>query len=72
MEFISHRVNTIKELSRLPNDYGVEIDLRDYGENIVIQHDPFVSGEDFEKYFSHSLFEYQRQTGTSNFHLFLN
>lgn len=53
MEFISHRVNTIKELSRLPNDYGVEIDLRDYGENIVIQHDPFVSGEDFEKYLSH-------------------
>ena len=50
MEFISHRVNTIKELSRLPNDHGVEIDLRDYGEDIVIQHDPFVSGEDFEKY----------------------
>ena len=50
MEFISHRVNTIKELSRLPNDHGAEIDLRDYGENIVIQHDPFVSGEDFEKY----------------------
>lgn len=53
MEFISHRVNTIKELSILPNDYGVEIDLRDYGENVVIQHDPFVSGEDFEKYLSH-------------------
>lgn len=50
MEFISHRVNTIEELSRLPNDHGAEIDLRDYGENIVIQHDPFVSGEDFEKY----------------------
>ena len=50
MEFISHRVNTIKELSRVPNDHGVEIDLRDYGEKIVIQHDPFVSGEDFEKY----------------------
>ena len=50
MEFISHRVNTIKELSRLPDDHGAEIDLRDYGENIVIQHDPFVSGEDFEKY----------------------
>ena len=50
MEFISHRVNTIKELSKVPNDHGVEIDLRDYGEKIVIQHDPFVSGEDFEKY----------------------
>ena len=53
MEFISHRVNTIKELSRVPNDHGVEIDLRDYGEKIVIQHDPFVSGEDFEKYLRH-------------------
>ena len=49
MEFISHRVNTIKELSRLPYDHGAEIDLRDYGENIVIQHDPFVPGEDYKE-----------------------
>ena len=30
MEFIAHRINTIKELNQTPNDYGVEIDLRDY------------------------------------------
>lgn len=29
MEFIAHRVNTIAELDKLPDEYGVELDLRD-------------------------------------------
>ena len=29
MEFIAHRVNTLKELMELPTEYGVELDLRD-------------------------------------------
>ena len=31
MEFIAHRVNSIKDLKKIPNDYGLEFDLRDYG-----------------------------------------
>ena len=31
MEFIAHRVNSIKDLKKIPNDYGREFDLRDYG-----------------------------------------
>ena len=50
MEFIAHRVNTIKELKKIPKEYGVELDLRDFGERLILQHDPFVDGEDFEEY----------------------
>ncbi len=50
MEFIAHRINTIEELKKVPNEYGVELDLRDYGNKLILQHDPFVEGEDFEEY----------------------
>lgn len=50
MNFIAHRVNTIKELKDLAQDYGVEIDLRDLGDKIILQHDPFGNGDDFEEY----------------------
>ena len=50
MHFIVHRVNTIKDLLNTPNKYGVEIDLRDYQDKIILQHDPFKDGECFEEY----------------------
>lgn len=50
MHYIAHRINTIKELMQVPKKYGVEIDLRDYGDKIILQHDPFKKGEDFEEY----------------------
>lgn len=51
MEFVAHRVNTIAELAKLPNEYGVELDLRDdLSGRIYIQHNPFENGEDFEEY----------------------
>ena len=50
MHFIAHRVNTIKDLLNTPVEYGVEIDLRDYQDKIVLQHDPFKDGESFEEY----------------------
>lgn len=53
MEFIAHRINTIEELNQIPQNYGVEIDLRDFGDKLIIQHDPFKDGEDFEKYLKH-------------------
>ena len=51
MEYIAHRINTVEELRKIPNEFGVELDLRD-GENgkIYIAHNPFEDGEDFEDY----------------------
>lgn len=51
MEYIAHRINTVKELRELDPCYGVEIDLRDNLEGrIYISHNPFENGEDFEDY----------------------
>jgi hypothetical protein len=50
MEYIAHRINTIDELKKTPKEYGVELDLRDYGNKLILQHDPFIGGEDFEEY----------------------
>ncbi|MFT6260412.1 MAG: hypothetical protein ACJA0E_001873 [Bermanella sp.] len=51
--FIAHRINTVKELKQLPTEFGVELDLRDYGNRLILQHDPFMDGEDFEGYLQH-------------------
>lgn len=50
MKYVAHRVNTIDELKKIPTAYGVELDLRDDGNELVLQHDPFRTGERFEDY----------------------
>jgi hypothetical protein len=50
MNIIRHRVNTISELRALPVLYGVEVDIRSFGENLVIHHDPFSQGESFKEW----------------------
>ncbi|MDO8634254.1 MAG: hypothetical protein Q7K34_03090 [archaeon] len=55
---VVHRVTTAKELGNIPKEYAVEIDLRDYGKHIILNHDPFKGGELFEEYctnYNHSL-----------------
>ena len=49
MEFIAHRINTIDQLRNIPKKCGIEIDLRDHSGNIILQHDPFIKGEDFDR-----------------------
>ena len=53
MEFIAHGINTIKELKEVQKEFGIEVDLRDYGGRLILQHDPFKDGEDFEEYLKH-------------------
>ena len=56
MNFISHRCNTIEELKAAPTEYGVEVDIRSDGGKLIIHHDPFAVGDDFEewiKYYQH-------------------
>lgn len=48
MEIIAHRRNLLSELQATPEHYGVEVDIRSFGDRLVIHHDPFVEGEDFE------------------------
>ncbi|MSR80727.1 MAG: hypothetical protein EXS11_08375, partial [Gemmataceae bacterium] len=50
MTYIQHRVNTLEELRSIPLEYGVEVDLRDNGSRLIMRHDPFGDGEDFEPF----------------------
>ena len=57
MLIISHRVNTITDLINTPLNYGIEVDLRDFNENIILAHDPFTDGVQlmsFLKFYNHS------------------
>jgi hypothetical protein len=51
VEFIAHRVNTLDALKLVPEQLGTEIDLRDRGNRLILQHDPFSDGEDAEPFF---------------------
>ena len=46
--FICHRINNSDMLKNVQNDQGIELDLRDKDDRIVLSHDPFNDGEDFE------------------------
>ncbi len=58
MKLIAHRRNTLKELIATPVHYGVEVDIRSQGNELVIHHDPFTSGE----LFTHWIAAYQHGT----------
>ena len=47
MKLISHRVNTIDQLKDTNTNFGIEVDIRSSNGNLIIQHDPFLSGEIF-------------------------
>lgn len=48
MLLIEHRVNTLEHLQRVPPQYGIEVDIRDYDGELRLVHDPFLSGERLE------------------------
>lgn len=40
MLYIIHRINTIEELKKIPHQFGVEIDIRGFGNKMYLSHDP--------------------------------
>ena len=50
MQLIVHRVNTIAKLKNIPKKYGVEIDIRAWGSDLILNHDPFQKGEKLDNY----------------------
>lgn len=41
---IRHRRNTVDQLINTDNSFGVEIDVRSYGSDLILSHDPFIPG----------------------------
>jgi hypothetical protein len=57
MKIINHRINTVADLIDTVDCNGVEVDIRDCQNQIILSHDPFVGGElfeDFLSYYKHS------------------
>ena len=60
MVIIAHRINTIAGLKQIPEKYGVEIDLRGYGNRLLLNHDPIDNQEKYDeldeylKHFNHA------------------
>ena len=50
MQIVAHRINTVERLRRLPTHWGVELDLRADGSELILNHDPFKGGERFVDY----------------------
>jgi hypothetical protein len=58
MIVIAHRINSIKSLKYVPSNYGVEIDIRSYKNQLVIHHDPFLRGtllKEWLVYYKHKI-----------------
>lgn len=56
MEIIIHRINKIKELNSIPVNFGIEIDIRANGSNLILNHEPYSKGtklEDFLNNYNH-------------------
>ena len=57
MKIFKHRINTKADLLATSHEYGIELDLRTEGDDIILHHDPFCDGElftDFLKSYEHS------------------
>ena len=58
MHYIAHRINTINQLKKLDNKYGIEIDIRDNGKDLIVVHDPLKKGillKSFLKFYKHRI-----------------
>lgn len=48
MLICQHRVNTPEGLAATSTEFGVEIDVRSKGDKLLLEHDPYLDGVDFD------------------------
>lgn len=53
MIIVKHRVNQTEELQTVPHNFGVEIDVRSFNGEIILQHNPLEEGERFVDWIAH-------------------
>ena len=57
MFLISHRINRIVDIVKTNPEHGIEIDIRDNGNKLIVVQDPLQKGIEltkFLKYFKHA------------------
>ena len=53
MLLIKHRVNSVETLLETPSELGVEIDVRSWLDEIIINHEPFKEGVSLKSWLNH-------------------
>ena len=48
MNIIRHRRNTHEALAEVSTDHGAEIDIRSWGDSLILHHEPYETGTLFE------------------------
>ena len=70
MDIVLHRINTIKELKNIPAHFGCEIDIRSFKSNLILNHEPYKTGDLLENYlnnYKHGLLILNiKETGIEN------
>jgi hypothetical protein len=49
MKIICHRINKIEDLKKIPKKFGVEVDVRSYGEKLLLSHEPINNHENYDE-----------------------
>lgn len=63
MQFIAHRINTVRQLAEVPREYGIELDIRYHENRLVLHHDPFRHHERPEPEFFENLLAAWKHVG---------
>ena len=50
MEIIVHRINNIKQLKKIPTNFGTEIDIRSHKSKLILNHEPYKSGNSLDSF----------------------
>ena len=50
MQIVAHRINLINELLEVPVKYGCEIDIRSQDSKLILNHEPYLSGDSLVDY----------------------
>lgn len=53
MQIVAHRINTIEQLQTTPSEYGIEFDVRESINGIIVTHDPWSPGIPLDVFLSH-------------------
>jgi hypothetical protein len=62
MIIVQHRINTVEQLINTPTHLGVELDIRDKYNELIITHDAFIDGQNWNTYVQ----QYQHQLCIAN------
>lgn len=62
-KYIAHRINTLKQLEEVPEEYGIELDIRYHENTLVLHHDPFHHHEGSKPCEFETLLKYWKHTG---------